>query len=247
MITDVGKTPASTILPDSSIVTFFNGTIKQTSVKYVGLNGSERYNVQGTGIDITNKHRALYFIRSFPGSGFGATVPLPVVYIPSSINQNTQGNSSVSCSFLYECIAPQICCNDSGVYQIIFWTNTDDASKLSTNASGETLYSQDAVTKFKTDSLGDTESVSTSVKLLCSANIDFELLSSSLGGGRQLTPVIKKIIVLAAISNENYATDFAGGGSGGGLKVHTHINNDNGGFAFACFAPSATINPISWT
>ena len=79
---------------------------------------------------------------------------------------------------------------------------------------------------------------------MCSANINFELLSTDTTV-RMQTPVIRKIVVLDTINDGNVITDFAGGG-GNGLKIHNHADNSNGGFAFSVYAPSSIMRVMSW-
>lgn len=239
MITDVGKITPSLFMGDGSIYTFVNETITTSSWIYRDTNNVQRYATTIQNSALSAKNRALHFYRSYPGSNFGAT-KIPVVYLPSS----TQGTSAGAASqFLYECIAPQIAINKEQVFQLIFWTNVTSTDKFTQDTNtGEIIYDQTNVVKFENDELGNIDS--DSIKVLCSANINFELLSTDTTT-RMQTPVIRKIMVLDKINDGNVITDFAGGG-GNGLKIHNHADNNNGGFAFSVYAPSSIMRIMSW-
>lgn len=246
MILDTGKTPATARLQDGCIVTFFNNTIYSTgTINFKDTNGNDRYVITVDTTTQNNRYRALHFTRSFPQSAID-TAPRVVLFTP---NVTTASATGITANFLYEVISPQIGKSDDGIYQITFWTNVTDGSTITQNDDGTYSYNQAAVLKFSTDRLGDVDDGSGATKLLCTAMIHWELLSQ-VGGGvtdtvRRLTPVIQKVIVLAKITGENYATDFSTGGSTG-MKIHNHADNNNAGFAYACFSPSAIIRPLSW-
>ncbi len=237
MITDVGKTTPSLFMGDGSIYTFVNETIAATSWTYQDTNGANRYTTAIPASSLSAKNRALHFYRSYPGTNYSAT-KIPVVFIPPTVTTSSGGAST---QFLYECIAPQIAVNKEQVFQLLFWTNVTTTEKFIQN-NGETIYDQTNVLKFSNDELGDIET--DSLKVLCSANINFEMLTPSLSSRMQV-PVIRKIIVLDMVNDGNVITDFAGGG-GNGLRIHNHADNNNGGFAFSVYAPSGIMRVLSW-
>lgn len=239
MITDVGKTTPSLFMGDGSIYTFVNETISQASWIFKDTNNAVRYTTSIQSSALTAKNRALHFYRSYPGSRFGA-IKIPVVFIPYSTQSSSSGAAT---QFLYECIAPQITVNKEQVFQLIFWTNVNGTADFKEDtSSGEIMYSQKDVVKFSNDELGNIEATST--KVLCSANINFEMLTPT-NAARMQVPVIRKIVVLDTISDGNVITDFAGGG-GNGLRIHNHSDNNNGGFAFGVYAPSGVMRVLSW-
>lgn len=239
MITDVGKTTPSVFMGDGSICTFINETITNASWDFKDTNNKSRYKTVIQSSALANKNRALHFYKSYPGAGF-KSLKIPVVYIPKGTKPSETGAAT---QFLYECIAPQISVNKEQVFQLFFWTNVSSMDGMTKDANGEIEYDQKNVVKFSTDSLGDLTSDSVT-KLLCTANINFELLSTA-SSSRMLVPVIRKITVLDSINDGSCITDFAGGG-GNGLKIHNHADNKNGGFAFGVYAPSSIMRVLSW-
>lgn len=235
MTTDVGKTTPSIFMGDGSVYTFVNDTITNGSWKFRDTTNSIRYTTSDSQA-VAAKYRALHFYRSYPGSRY-STVKIPVIYIPKSVETSAQGAST---QFLYECMSPQIAVNKEQVFQLFFWTNvtsTDDMNK----ENDEITYNQNSVVKFSNE---DMDVETGSVKVLCSANINFELLSTTEITRMQM-PVIRKISVLDVVNDGNVVTDFAGG-SGNGLKIHNHADNNNGGFAFGVYAPSSIMRVLSW-
>lgn len=241
MITDVGKNTPSLFMGDGSVYTFVNDTVIQSTWHYRDTNGLIRYTVSDTSAP-SAKFRALHFYRSFPGSNRGGALKVPVIYLTNSLFDSANGSTGISAQFLYECIAPQIAVNKEQVFQLFFWTNVTDVSSFKTLSDNEKIYNQDNVVKFSNDELGDIDF--TSQKVLCSANINFEMLSVQETSRIQI-PVIRKIVVLDIINDGNVITDFAGGG-GGGLKIHNHADNSNGGFAFSVYSPSSIMRTLSW-
>lgn len=248
MILDVGKTPAVVRLQDGCVITFFNTTIiSNDNIAFKDTNGNDRYLLTVDTATQTNKFRALHFIRSYPQSALDNT---PRV-VPFTHRLNTASNTGMTADFLYEVISPQIGKSDDGIYQMTFWTNVTDASKITQNNNGTFDYDPTAVLKFSTERLGDIDDLQGGTKILCSALLHWELLSQ-VGGGitdsvRRLTPVIQNVSVLAKITGENYATDFSSGSDGGGgARIHNHADNHNSGFAYAVYSPSSIIRPLSW-
>lgn len=241
MIADVGKTPCVLRLEDGRVLSFFNTTITATSsISYKDTNGDIRYTMT-IGSDVKKgKYRALHFIRSYPMHAIDNN-PIPVIF--TSPETTTTGSTSIECTPLYECIAPQITTFGKNNYQLTFWTNITDLSVLSKDSAGNYIYTAASVKKFSTNKLGDVTSDANATKVLCTAPIHLELLSKS--GIPMLTPVIQSAAVLATVSGENYALDFSGGGSAG-LRRHAHSSNSDGGFAFSVYSPSAVVRPLSW-
>ena len=244
MINDVGKIPVS-IRRDGGVWTMFNTTITSSStLTFCDENNNVKYdymvNEDGTG------SRALFYSHSFSTDAIDIQ-NRPVLYVPPSVTSASQGyNYRRQCIPLYEVISPSVSKKDSGIYQLTWWTNTDEPMEMNTMGVYEYDYSK--IKKFYTAVLGDIEDNPQATKLLCTASIMFDRLKCLEYNDMfvKVTPVIEDITVLACITGEGYIVDFSTGGNGGGNKIHSHLSTQDCGFAGAVFMPSAVPRVMSW-
>lgn len=241
MINDVGKTTAIIRL-DDYVLNLFNATVTDNMVGGIEIYGEDgktkRYQMSINSDSLNG--RCLMFTRSFPGNTIDH-VMRPVVYLPESIQAEGQG---ATCIPLYECICPSVVKFISGNYQLTWWTNTD--AMPSKDGLSRYVFDYSKVHKFKTSELGDVESTSSSCKVFCTAPVQWEKLKFvKYDDAPYDTPVIRSVSILTAISGEGFIVDFSTG-TGSGMKIHSHLNTMDGGFAAAVFMPSAIPRQMSW-
>lgn len=250
MITDVGKSVATVKLLDGNVVNFFNKTYDLSSeIIYYNQQGNPQYVITYNETQFKNKHRCAYYTRSYSQSAID-NIPRIVLCLSGISITAPYGITAFP---LYELISPSV--NRLGVdeYQLSWWSNVDDISKL-TLKNGIYFYNSNAIKKFSQNTLADIEENQAATKILCTAYIKWEKLAQSINGVKditaQLTPIIVNPTIIAVIQGEGYITDFSGGGSGsgggGGLSLHSHTSNEDGGFAGAVFMPSANMRVLNW-
>jgi hypothetical protein len=241
MIDDVGKTNAIIRLNDF-VVNMFNGTVTDgmaTGITILAEDGATPRYTMAVNSDGVNS-RCLMYTRSFTGDSIDH-VKRPVLYQPV----DDSGVYGAVCIPLYECISPGAARLMNGNYQLTWWTNMDEVPKK--DESGRYVFDYSKVHKFHINELGDVESTSSSCKLLCTAPVHWEkLLMRGYDDMPYMTPIIREVAILVAVSGEGYVVDFSTGSGGGGLKIHSHLNTMEGGFAAAVFMPSAVPRQISW-
>ena len=243
MINDVGKTSVIIRLNDY-VINMVNSTLGNSvtgSIRIFDEDGSTLRYTMTVG-DLQS--RCLMYARLFSGDSIDTSLR-PVVYIPSNVSD--VGTGGVSCIPLYECISPSVSKLINGNYQVTWWSNTDSA--LAMDETSKYVYDYSKIHKFKSNALDDVDSTSSACKILCTAPVHWEKLKmDGYDDMTYMTPIIRDIAVLACISGEGYIVDFStgGGGSGGGMRVHSHLNTQDCGFAGAVFMPSATPRVMSW-
>ena len=194
-------------------------------------------------------YRALHYVRSFSSDSIDS-VRRPVLYIPSYGSQLTR--YGIPAIPVYEAITPNISKYGDGLCQLSWWSNTSSVLSPDSGNSQHYTYDSSKILKFSLNDLGDAAQKNTNCsKILCSAAIVWENLRQDNGPGSSTyywdMPVITNIAIVQCISGEGLVTDFSTGGGNGGIGMHSHTNNNDGGLAVATFAPSAMIRPISWS
>lgn len=245
-INDIGKTIAS-VRRGSVLYNFFNTTLVETSqVNFVSDNDSSstKYSLTISNTD-GNNYRALHYIKSFVNDAIDTKIR-PVLYI----NRNIKTDYGILALPIYEAIAPSINKYHDGQIQISWWSNVNGILEMD-QTNRDYLYDSSKILKFSTKRLGDIQDNTNGSKILCTAFINWERLRQINGVAADSifseVPVIDHIIILQCISGQGYITDFDMGGNGGGIGIHAHTNNRDGGLAVATFAPSAMMRPIAWS
>lgn len=252
MITDVGKSIASTKLLDGCIVNFFNKTLDLSStISFKDQFGNVKYEMTINSADLANKYRCCYFSRSFPQSSIYSQ---PRIVLNLS-GVNVSSTSRITAQPLFETMFPSISKFHIDQYQLSWWSNIKSVANLQTqevNGSKFYVYDSENILKFSYNTLGDIEESSSSAKILCTANIRWEKLAMTANGVTDIayfdTPIIDNPTILLVIQGQGYVTDFSGGGDGGGggLSLHNHTSNEDGGFAASVFMPSANLRMLNW-
>ena len=175
----------------------------------------------------------------------------PVIYIPNSVSENSNtgstdnGTDGISCTPLYECIFPTIGINASGNAQLTWWSNTKEI--INADEYGKYLYDSSKIQKFFANGYSSIQLKMGVSKILCSAPIYWERLKfEGYDVNPHRSPVIRNISIIKCINNEGYVLDFVSEGGDGSMRMHSHTNTMDGGFAAAVFMPSAVPRPMSW-
>lgn len=246
MISDVGKNPCSIRLMDGTVLNFFNKTIPSSGTyTYKDKNNKVKYSVRFSDQDAKNTYRACFYFRSYPNAMIEKEAH-PLINLHKI---DLSGSGVINADFIYEFISPSIC-KIADVYQLSWWCNLD-TTKIDTEliSSGKIPYDKTYVKKFKTNDLQSvsSESSSSCVKALCTASLSFQHLQQSFSKSNpdRITPVVRRITILGTISGQGFVTDFSTG-NGSGMSIHAHTSTDDGGFAAACFMPSAIMRPLNW-
>lgn len=254
-VSDIGKTIA-TVRRGSVIYNFFNTVIVETSnISFI----DETNDVSGAGSNIryvfnaSNTagygYRALHYTRSYTGDALDV-VARPVLYVDSSdtVYGSHYGITAVP---VYEAITPSSCKYGDGVSQLSWWSNIDGV--LLPDADDQTQYTYDPakILKFSATSLGDVKPGANCSKIMCTATLHWERLMQINGKSIDTSfwdvPIIEHVSVVQCITGLGYVLDFSNGSGRGGIGMHNHIDNNNGGLSVATFAPSAMIRPIAWS
>lgn len=248
MIADVGRTACTLSAPNGDIYAFFNAEIenKATINYYEKHIAKSKYRIEFSEIEKKRKYRALHYARYLPNGILEATPRLvPFVYYDEA------GDTTQIISPLYEVITPTLG-NLPGRpgMNIIFWTNLSEKNNtLKKDSLGAFEYDRTKILKFENDKLEEVDLDNYSIKLLCSAQVTWERLRTVGGSANDakqfVTPVVQQVYVLM-VQEGNIAIDFSGGGTGVGMRRHNHADNNNGGFAYAVFAPGTSLQPINW-
>lgn len=245
MISDVGKTIASSRMNNGMVINVFNSAIDATGVVNFYDIAGLRYQMAIDSLWSAQKYRAAHFTRSFPGDSIH-NYKLLVPYVP---NSQYGAGGRLQALPLFEIISPTMSKTASDVYQMTFWTNM---SSIALTPGGQRVYDYLNVVKFSNNALGDIEEDSSVSKVLCVAPIHWENLYQQ-GTGiaetrLQLTPVIQQVAITAVIMNDGYIVDFStGGGGSAGNAMHSHTSNLDCGFAAAVFMPSASMRVQNWS
>ena len=248
MITDVGRTVACVKTADGTVLNIFNRTFYNwgTNIVFKDERGNNRYNVIVDTSYVTNCYRCACFTRSFATRAIDNS-PQILLYVPTSAQSSAFG---ITAQPLFELISPTIAKNED-IYQLTWWSNVEDYSQMAQGSGGTYEYDPSKLKMFSTNTLGDEAENSSCAKILCTAMMNFERLvqvgGSSKDASPRWTPVIRNVAVIAVITGEGYITDFSTGGSGGGIGMHSHLSNDDAGFAAAVFMPSAVMKPFNWS
>jgi len=248
MIADVGRTACTLSAPNGDVYAFFNAEIenKATINYYEKHIAKSKYRIEFSEIEKKKKYRALHYARYLPNGILEATPRVvPFVYYDAA------GDTTQIISPLYEVITPTLgnLPGRPGV-NLIFWTNLSEKNNtLKKDSLGAFEYDRTKILKFENDKLEEVDLDNYSIKLLCSAQVTWERLRTVGGSANDakqfVTPVVQQVYVLM-VQEGNIAIDFSGGGTGVGMRRHNHADNNNGGFAYAVFAPGTSLQPINW-
>lgn len=248
MIADIGRTVCNLTSPSGDIYAFFNSEIiNKSKVNYYETQiAQSKYRIEFSEIERKKKYRALHYSRYLPNGVLEASPRIvPFVYYSAA------GDATQIISPLYEVITPTLGkLPGRPGFNLMFWTNlSEKKNTLIKDSLGVYKYDPSKILKFENDKLEEIDLDNYSIKLLCSAQITWEKLRT-VGGvandsKRYFTPVVKEVFILMA-QEGNIAIDFSGGGTGSGMRRHNHADNNNGGFAYAVFAPGTSLQPINW-
>lgn len=263
MITEVGKTVPLIQFPDGTAICFYNKcmTSWDANIKYSSADGVVRYIVVIDDTYRVNEYRCGCFVRTWTHMGIDSKEQI-LLYVPRSTDNNavvtdkmigppTPQQAGVTALPIFELISPVISKVNGGKYQLTWWSNVSNVNDLV--KSGDAYeYNPEAIKRFSRKTIADETETSTCAKILCTAPIEFEDLIHVSGGGAdampRMVPIIRDIAVTTVIAGEGYVTDFTtGGDGGGGIGMHSHLSNDDAGFAAAVFMPSAVMKPMNWS
>lgn len=270
MTTFTGKAFATIRMHNGSVINMFNRSFSSwgTSIDFLDPNGTTRYKMAIDQVYMKNKYRCACFTYSFTASAISMS-PRVVLYVPgknssndSNENSSASGDGSDGSSSsetesspfswaypIFELICPTISSIGNGVYQLTWWSNVDNYNAIK-DENGTYIYNPTQIKKFSEYSLSSNASRSGScANIVCTAPLHFENLMQN-GTDKNCyfaTPVIKRIAIIDVIPNNYYVTDFSGAGGGDGIGMHSHLNNNDGGFAAAVFMPSAIMKPFTWS
>jgi hypothetical protein len=245
-INDIGKNIAVARLTDGSLLNFFNHTLVGTTDKeiiFYDMDDEPRYVMTIDQSAIDNKYRCAHFSRSFAqAADENVNLNMLMMIIDNNIENK---DKDIPVQPLYEFISPSIMSVKQDTIQLSWWSNVN-ASQLNEN----NRYKTESLIRFSSDNLFVNNST-TVCKVLCTALVRWEYLRQEGGGiqdGRcKLYPIIETPVIVSVVKNEGYVLDFdSGGGDGGGIGIHSHTSNDDGGFAASVFMPSAHIRPLNW-
>ena len=247
---EIGKVCPSYV-DKEGIITFSCETVDFKEIKIYKKATSSTPKYTMTVEDSAYYSRALFFHRSWTGNQLD-NVSRPVIYIPNNVSEDENTGSSdaspkgISCTPLYECIFPAIGINASGNAQLTWWSNTKEI--ITANDQGKYLYDSSKIQKFFANDYSSVELKLGVSKILCSAPVYWERLKfDKYDENPHRSPVIRNISIIKCINNEGYVLDFVSEGSdGGSMRLHSHTNTMDGGFAAAVFMPSAVPRPMSW-
>lgn len=252
MTTFCGKTVCTVNTPnDNERVVFFNAAIDESSsISYQDNSGAIKYVMTLSGKEKQEGRRCLHYRRFKLGDQVESTKRV-VPFADLTLAAPTTQPSASAVSPLYETITPNILDMDGTKNDsVLFWSNwsSDDVPM---NSQGRYVYSTDSIYKFDEFNLEDADLEATSTRVLCSAHLSWEFLSTT-GGlvqdtGTLYVPIIRSVIILL-VQNDGMIVDFsAGSGSGSGMaRRHNHSNNDQCGFAYGVAAPGTSLQPINW-
>lgn len=247
MITNTGKTIATIKSTDGSVINIFNRTFYSwgSTIQFKNSSGKSIYSMAIDQSYISNQYRCACFTISYSNSALSMT-PNLVLHVP---DMTALSNNGIVAYPLFELISPTI--NKTGEsYQLTWWSNVDDYSKL-VNNNGIYTYEREKIKKFSQSTISSEKSTNLSGSILCTAHVYFERLSQVGSGTFESsateTPIIRSIAIIALITGQGYVTDFSSGGDDGGIGMHSHLDNNDGGFAAAVFMPSAIMKPFTWS
>ena len=242
-IAHISKTPVNICLPDGTYCSFCNETITAQTIYYY-----QDYDMKNliTKLDtnsISNR-RCLQYQMYDDATASEGTASYPVIYL-TKVDEYDTTNGFVS-QPIYECISPSIFyIQDKGSAAITFWTNFTEVPSKDT-VTGDYIYAIEKVLNLKYSDLENFKySKGSLIRVLCSANIEFQELyrkvDTSSVSSPTTVPIIRDINILKYVSSDYPVLDFSISGSGGGNSRHAHINNSDCGFAFAVFHPGTGV------
>lgn len=247
MITNTGKSIVSIKTNEGIVISIFNRTFHAwgSTINLNDMQNNKRYNIAIDQSYITNQYRCACFSMSYANNSL-RTTPHLVVYAP---DMSTKSNNGITAYPLFELISPSV--NKTGdIYQLTWWSNVANYSQL-TQINNIYQYDPSVIKKFSQSTISSEKSTNSSANLLCTAHIYFEKLKQS-GSGTfdarpRITPVIHHVAIVDVITGQGYVTDFSSGGDDGGIGMHSHLDNNDGGYAAAVFMPSAIMKPFTWS
>ena len=257
MTTFCGRTICNIMSPDGKDkVALFNSMVEDSAnIIYYDQSDTIKYQMPLTSQEKQSGYRALHYCRYRNNSQL-ETVRRIVPFYDISLQTAEQTYKTVSpeqtyktVSPLYEPIGPSLLDNPGSKNDfIVFWTNIKDVT-IPVDAFGSYVYKTENIHHFDETNLDEADLESSSTRMLCSALIGWDILKSSgtvtTDINPEWTPIILSVNILS-INTDGLAVDFSSG-SGTGIGRHNHSNNDQGGFAYAVFAPGTSLTPINWT
>lgn len=252
MIVHVGKTVPLIQLPDGSAICFYNRTMEiwTDNIRYATPDGIIKYIAIIDDSYRVNHYRCGCFVRTALHCPIDNTSGNVLLYVPDSVNNEGYGITAYP---LFEMITPVISVVNAHNYQLTWWSNVANVKELTKSDDDSYVYEPYSILKFNppysgVDALNSSGSVA---KILCTGTIEFEDLIQ-IGGGSvsafsRPVPILRRIAITAVITGEGLVTDFTNGGNGNGIGIHSHLNNEDGGFAAAVFMPSAIMKPMNWS
>ena len=247
MITNTGKTIATMKVPDGTVLNIFNRTFYSwgKTINFQDDRGKSRYSIAIDQSYISNQYRCACFTRSFANNAIGMT-PYILLYVPDLSKTTDNGTTAYP---LFELISPSI--NYTGnIYQLTWWSNVKDYSKLE-NVNGIYKYDAEKIKRFSQSTIATETESNTCGNILCTAQLYFEKLkqtgSGAFDSNIRMTPIIRNIAIVTLLTGQGYITDFSSGGGDGGIGMHSHLSNNDGGFSAAVFMPSAIMKPFTWS
>lgn len=238
--------------PDGTQFVFFNTeVISKGRIDFIEdiKTSVAKYSIVFTDDEVKKKYRALHYSRYYLNSAIEA-IPRLVPFsgiTPKEQTEMAMNQGTAYASALYEAISPAAASVPGfpGAC-LLFWTNLTEPFHISGNNTSE--YERSKIVKFENDKLEDYDLDLYTHKALCAAMIDWQQLKT-VGGfvqdsSRITTPVVTAVHVLMT-EKSRAVVDFSNG-SGGGLNIHNHSDNSNGGFAYAVFAPGTSVQPVNW-
>lgn len=236
--------------PDGMTYFFFNSPLRNpVETEFYRPNGERRFNMVLRPDEKVVGYRALHYSRCHANGILEKR--LEIAPYCESLDITDEGSLG-QCRPLFECVTPFTCSlpGATGI-TLSFWTNLSQGSNVVEGGVNQTyFYREDGILKFDDDNIEDIDADGYSVKCLCVARIEWELLKRKTPDGLvsklEFIPVVHHVEILLAQSG-GIAVDFgAGGGGGRGNSLHNHSDNLNCGFAYAVFAPGTNVQPIAW-
>ena len=249
MTTFCGRTICNIMSPDGKDkVAIFNSMIEDSAnIIYYDQSDAIKYQMPLTAQEKQSAYRALHYCRYRNNSQL-ETVRRIVPFCDLSLQ--TEGQMHKTVSPLYESIGVSLLDNPGSKNDfIVFWTNCNNAT-IPIDAFGNYIYKSENILRFNETNLDEADLESSSTRMLCSALIGWDILRTSGTIATDINPEWIPIILsvnILSINTDGLAVDFSTGSGAGGIGRHNHSNNDQGGFAYAIFAPGTSLTPINWT
>lgn len=261
----VSKTPISIKMPNGKYCALYNDFVSGYEAKYY-KSSTDAKNKVSPFLKLTMtqgvEYRCLQY-QTYTGLYSDGTAVRVIPYVKDEAT--TEGGTIVS-EALYECITPMsLTSNELNGANVLFWTNliegttfaenpvqTETGGKISSDyTSNQYVYDSNSIWKITREEMNSFVFNSGKItRALCSVQIEFrnvyEVLGTSGDANYICLPIAKNLVVLKMVTGDSPVLDFSvgtGGGvsSSGGIGRHGHIDNADGGFAFAVFHPGTGV------